>query len=217
MKQIFSGVFKKGNVLLTRNLAPGKRVYDEKIFKINNSEYRTWDPYRSKLGAGIMCSMKNMPIKNGSKVLYLGASTGTTVSHVSDIVGRNGIIYAVEFAERVLRNLLTLCSNRPNICPIMADARKPENYWWVEEVDVVFTDIAQPDETEIALRNTEFLKDGGFLILSVKSQSIDVTKNPGTVFKEEAQKIKKAELTVLESIDIQKFEKGHCIIVAKKS
>jgi fibrillarin-like pre-rRNA processing protein len=216
MKLLFPGVYKEGKYIFTKNAVPGKKVYGEKLIKENGAEYRLWDPTRSKLGAAILKDLKNNPFKKNSKILYLGASTGTTVSHVSDI-SSSGIIYAVEFAERVFRNLLELCSKRDNIAPIKSDARKPEEYYWIENVDVVFVDISQPDETEISIRNAEqFLKDGGFLIIAVKSQSIDVTKNPKTVFKEEAEKMRKAGFHVLETIDIQQYEKGHCIIVAKK-
>jgi rRNA 2'-O-methyltransferase fibrillarin len=50
-------------------------------------EYRVWNPFRSKLGAAILGGVDQIHIKPGAKVLYLGAASGTTVSHVSDIVG----------------------------------------------------------------------------------------------------------------------------------
>lgn len=50
-------------------------------------EYRAWNPFRSKLAASIVGGVGDIHIKPGSKVLYLGAASGTTVSHVSDIVG----------------------------------------------------------------------------------------------------------------------------------
>jgi len=217
MKTIFPGIYREGKYIFTKSAVPGKKVYGEKIIKEKNIEYRLWDPTRSKLGAAILKDLKNNPFKKNSSVLYLGASTGTTISHVSDIVGSGGIIYAVEFAERVFRNLLELCGNRDNIAPIKSDARKPEEYYWIENVDIVFADISQPDETEISIRNAdEFLKKGGFLIISVKSRSIDVTKNPKSVFKEEAEKLRNSGFSVLETIDIQQYEKGHCVVVARK-
>ena len=42
-------------------------------------------PFRSKLAAAILGGVENIWMKPGSKVLYLGAASGTTVSHVSDI------------------------------------------------------------------------------------------------------------------------------------
>src|SRR5919206_163922 len=139
----------------TLNLVKGDSVYGEKLVKYAGEEYRIWDPFRSKLAAALKKGMKNMPIKNGSKILYLGASTGTTVSHVSDIVGPSGIVFAVEPATRVARELIeNVASKRKNVVPIVEDARKPRSYFSIfGKVDVVYCDIAQPDQTEIALGN----------------------------------------------------------------
>jgi len=214
MNEIFIGVFRDGKKLYTVNAAPSRRVYGEKLVK-KDVEYREWAPERSKLGAAIANRMKIMPIGIQSSVLYLGASTGTTVSHVSDIAC-NGIVYAVEFAERVFRPLLDLQKVRKNIAPLLADARKPETYGWVEACDVVFADVAQPDETEIAIRNAKtFLKKGGFIMVSIKSQSIDVTKNPKDVYREQATKLEKAGFTVVETVNLEPYEDKHALIVAK--
>ncbi len=211
MKQIFTGVYRDGNALYTMNLAPGQRVYGERL----SGDYREWDPNRSKLASAIVCGLADMPVKPKSKVLYLGASTGTTVSHVSDIIGSEGIVYGVEFAERVMRKLLDVAKTRKNIVPILADARKPEDYAWVEECDMVYVDVADPQETELAMRNaSEFLKKGGCLLIAVKSQSIDVTKKPAVVFQEAAEKLKGYE--IVQVIDISNYQKDHAVIVARK-
>ncbi|MBI2579673.1 MAG: fibrillarin-like rRNA/tRNA 2'-O-methyltransferase [Candidatus Aenigmarchaeota archaeon] len=216
MKQVSDGIWKDGSRLYTKNLKPGKRVYDERLVNHENMELREWNPSRSKLGAAIANGMKSVPLAENSRVLYLGASTGTTVSHVSDIC-ENGFVYALEFAERVFRSLMELAEQRKNIAPLMADARKPENYSWIEECDIVFIDAAQPDETEIAIRNAEtFLKSGGFLLIAVKSQSIDVTKRPEEVYEQEAGKLVRAGYEVLEIINLEPHEEKHCLIVARK-
>lgn len=213
MKEIFEGVFREGKNIHTINLSPGKRVYGEKL--VNG--YREWVPERSKLAAAILNGLKELPIRKGSKILYLGASTGTTPSHVSDIIGKDGLIYGIEFAERVFRNLLELAKDRKNIAPILADARKPDGYAWAEECDAVYVDIADPQETEIAILNAkEFLKEDGHVLVAVKSQSIDVTKAPQQVYKEEADKLRKASFTVVQMIDLEPYEQKHCMIVAKK-
>lgn len=216
MKELFHGVFKDGNRIYTRNLTPGKRVYGEKLIDSKEEQFREWDPKRSKLGAAISNGLKDMPIKSGSVVLYLGASTGTTISHVSDIVGAEGFVYGIEFAERVLRNLIDLANQRKNIAAIKADARKMEEYRWIEECDVVISDVAQPDETEISIRNCEFLKKGGYLLLSVKSQSIDVTRKPKDIYEQEKKKLEDAGMEVVQMIDLEPHEQKHCMIVAKK-
>ena len=213
MKEIFPGVFKDGNRLYTNNLVPGVRVYGEKL--VDNK--REWDPSRSKLGEAIAKGMKEMPIRQGSIILYLGASTGTTISHVSDIVGKEGFVYGIEFAERVLRSLMDLANQRRNIAAIKADARKPEEYRWLEECDVLFCDIADPQETEIAVRNAkEFLKKDGYMMMAIKSQSIDVTKKPQQVYEEEKKKVEKAGFADVQLINLEPYEEKHAMIIARR-
>ena len=216
MKEIFPGIFRKGREIYTINMVPGKKVYGEAILS-DVREYREWNPRRSKLGAAIAKGIRQVPVRKGTRVLYLGASTGTTVSHISDIVGDEGLVYSVEFAERVFRELIGVARDRKNIVPILADARKPADYGWVEECEIVFCDLAQSDETEILIRNAaEFLAQGGFVMLSVKSQSIDVTKKPEEVYRQESQKLSHAGFQVLETIDLEPFEQKHSLILAKR-
>ena len=49
-------------------------------------------------------------------MLYLGAASGTTVSHVSDVVGPEGMVYAVEFSHRPGRDLPGHPAHRPALC-----------------------------------------------------------------------------------------------------
>lgn len=216
MKKIFEGVFQEGKKIYTINAVPGTKVYGEPLLDSGGKEYREWIPTHSKLAAAIINKMREFPIKEGSRILYLGASTGTTVSHLSDIVGKSGIIYAVEFSERSFREFLRVCTKRRNIVPILADARKTSEYYWIEEVDFIYCDIAQPDQTEIALKNSkEFLAPKGYLLLSIKSQSIDVTKNPQHVYKAEMEKIKSVGMEVIQKIDLEPYEDKHALITAR--
>ena len=211
------GVYKKKNNLLTLNLTPGKSVYHEKVIKSEGNEYREWNPNRSKLAAALKKGASQIGIKPGNIILYLGASTGTTPSHVSDIVGKEGFIYALDFAPRVVRELVFLSEDRKNIAPILGDAKQPLSYSHrVSKVDSVYQDIAQHDQVEIFLRNCDmFLEKGGFGLLCVKSRSIDVTKKPKQVFAEVRQKLEKA-LTVVDYRELAPFEKDHCIYICKK-
>ncbi len=205
--------------IATANLAPGKRVYGEKIVSSGGVEYRLWDPFRSKLAAAIINGLKFSPFKEGIKVLYLGASTGTTVSHVSDIVKDDGVVFAVEFSPRVANEFIDRCAKfRKNIITIVEDARKPENYVGIfGKVDVVYCDIAQPDQTEIAIKNCKmFLKKEGILMLIVKSRSIDVVKEPTKIFEEEERKLKSSGFDVLQKIELTPFDKDHALIVSRK-
>lgn len=199
----------------TLNLVRGNNVYGEKLVRYDGEEYRIWDPFRSKLAAALKKGMKRMPIANGTKVLYLGASTGTTVSHVSDIVGPSGIVFAIEPATRVARELIeNVASKRKNVLPIIEDARRPQSYFSVfGKVDVVYCDIAQPDQTEIAITNcSAYLKPGGVMLLVVKTRSIDVTMEPKAVVTQEAARLKKNGFSVDQIINLEPFDKDHAMI-----
>ena len=202
----------------TRNLVPGNRVYDEELLKIHGSEYRSWDPYRSKLaGAILKGELQPDIIKTGDKVLYLGASTGTTASHVSDIVGSEGLVVGVEMSARVGREFLErVAKARTNVIPFISDARETERFGEFGKMDVVYCDIAQRDQTEIAIANAKrHLKKGGRLLLIVKARSIDQLKEPKLVFKEEAQKLRDAGFLVESVVDLRPFDKDHALISAK--
>ncbi|HEX6068104.1 MAG TPA: fibrillarin-like rRNA/tRNA 2'-O-methyltransferase, partial [Nitrososphaera sp.] len=199
----------------TLNLVPGNSVYGEKLVKQDGDEYRLWDPYRSKLAGAMRRGLKDVPIKYGTKVLYLGASTGTTVSHVSDIVGNAGIVFAVEPATRVARDLIeNVASKRKNVVPVLEDARRPQSYFSVfGKVDVVYCDVAQPDQTDIAIANCQaYLKPGGIMLLVVKTRSIDVTMDPKAVVMQEAKKLEKAGFAVEQILNLEPFDKDHGMI-----
>ncbi|MCI0562030.1 MAG: fibrillarin-like rRNA/tRNA 2'-O-methyltransferase [Nitrososphaera sp.] len=199
----------------TLNLVRGNNVYGEKLIRHEGEEYRLWDPFRSKLAAALKKGMKQMPIRNGTKVLYLGASTGTTVSHVSDIVGPGGIVFAVEPATRVARELIeNVAAKRKNVVPIIEDARRPQSYFSLfGKVDVVYCDIAQPDQTDIAIANCSvYLKPGGVMLLVVKTRSIDVTMDPKTVVNQEASRLEKNGFSISQIINLEPFDKDHGMI-----
>lgn len=199
----------------TLNLIPGNSVYGEKLVKQGDEEYRLWDPYRSKLAGAMRRGLKQVPFTYGTKVLYLGASTGTTVSHVSDIVGNAGIVFAVEPATRVARDLIeNVASKRRNVVPVLEDARRPQSYFSVfGKVDVVYCDIAQPDQTDIAIINCHaYLKPRGIMLLVVKTRSIDVTMDPKTVVIQEAKKLEKAGFMVEQVLNLEPFDKDHGMI-----
>ena len=174
--------FKDGNVA-TKNLTPGISVYGEELIK-EDEEYRIWNPRRSKLAAALLNGLSNLELEDTSKVLYLGASTGTTVSHISDLA-INGKIYAVEFSPNTAKKLVRLSRQRPNIAPILGDATKPKGYLnYVENVDLVYCDVAQPTQTDLFMKNMNlFLKDNGMGLITIKARSIDVVQKPKKIFK----------------------------------
>ena len=204
--------------LATKNLAPGRAVYGERLVTFKGVEYRIWDPYRSKLAAAILKGLKNVPIKPGNKVLYLGAASGTTASHISDIVGENGHVYCVEFSARAIRELVNnVCAFRPNMSPILEDARLPERYaMLVEKVDNIYCDIAQPEQAKILADNADlYLKKRGEIMLAIKAQSIDVTKEPSEVYKREIETLKDRGFKIKEIVHLEPYDKAHAMIVAE--
>merc|ERR1712166_1650332 len=138
---------------------------------------------------------ENIWMGPGSRVLYLGAASGTTVSHVSDIVGPTGVVYAVEFSHRSGRDLINVAKSRTNIIPIIEDARHPLKYrMLVGMVDTVFADVAQPDQARIvALNSHYFLKNEGHFMISIKANCVDSTAAPEAVFASEIKKLQKEQ------------------------
>ncbi|MCK4884220.1 MAG: fibrillarin-like rRNA/tRNA 2'-O-methyltransferase [Candidatus Diapherotrites archaeon] len=217
MKQFFPGVLNIKDKLATQNNSEGYSVYGEKRVTIIGKEYRFWDPFRSKLGASILNGLKQLPIKDGSYVLYLGAAEGTTASHVSDIVGEEGAVFCVDIAPKVMTKLIEVSGHKENMIPIKADANDPKSYAdMIIECDVVFQDVAQKDQTGIFLKNTrEHLKEGGYGMLVIKSRSVDVVIDPQEIF-QEAKKDLGKELEVLQVVPLEPFEKDHVLILCKK-
>ncbi|RNJ75667.1 MAG: fibrillarin-like rRNA/tRNA 2'-O-methyltransferase [Nitrosopumilus sp. H8] len=200
----------------TENLVPGNRVYKEKLVIQDGTEYRTWDPFRSKLSATIMNGLDGLCIHNMDRVLYLGASTGTTLSHVSDIVGNGGAVFGVDHSSRVARDFMDrVAAHRTNVIPVMQDARRPEEYFAVSgRMDVVYADIAQPDQTQIAIKNCKmFLKKGGAFFLVVKVRSISAAKSAKKVVAEEADRL--SDFEILDTIDLAPYHKEHAIIISR--
>ena len=217
----FRNVFelKKGRrkFLLTKNLAPGSSVYGEKLIQDDDIEYRVWNPDKSKLAAAILNKVCQINLKPDTVVLYLGASTGTTVSHVSDIIGKGGFVFAVDSAPRVMRDLVFVCEQRSNIAPILADANMPDTYKdRITEVDWLYQDISQKNQVDIFLKNVDlFLKPGHFGLLAVKARSIDVTKDPATIFSEVKKQLEK-HVIIADKVLLEPHQKDHCLFVCKK-
>jgi fibrillarin-like pre-rRNA processing protein len=195
-----------GEVLVSRGEGG---VYNERML----GGTRIWEPYRSKLAA-LYHIGKGVELESSLRVLYLGAANGTTVSHVADYTEA---VYAVEFAPRPMQDLIEVALRRKNVIPIMADATRPETYApLVETVDLVYQDVAQPDQAAIAIRNCVFLKPDGYLILMLKTRSVDVRKDPGLVFDETIAALKEAGFIVQETVWLAPYHQDHAAIVCTK-
>ena len=214
---VFIGRSGRGDVILTESVAPGEAVYGEKRIPVEKNgekiEYRIWNPFRSKLGAAIVNGIAEVPIKPGMKVLYLGAASGTTVSHVADMVGPEGTVYAVEFSSRSGRDLINVAKKRTNVVPIIEDARTPQRYRMiVPMVDAIFSDVAQPDQSRIVGLNARyFLKQGGGYMISIKASSVSSVDAPEVVFAQEQEVLTQEGIKPKYKITLEPYERHHCM------
>ncbi|KAL2752297.1 hypothetical protein ACRALDRAFT_1063555 [Sodiomyces alcalophilus JCM 7366] len=220
----------KEDAIATRNLTPGESVYGEKRVSVDNVtqnddgtttntkiEYRVWNPFRSKLAAAVIGGLDKLYFGPGSKVLYLGSASGTSVSHVADIVGPTGFVYAVEFSPRSGRDLIAMASKRTNVVPIVEDARQPLKYRMIMPmVDAIFADVAQPDQARIVAMNAHyFLKVGGGILISIKANCIDSTAPAAKVFASEVEKMRAERISPKEQLTLEPFERDHCLVAAE--
>jgi len=209
----------KDDALVTRNMDPGNSVYGEKRIQVEEGEtkveYRVWNPFRSKLAAAVGNGVEHIYVTPGTKLLYLGAASGTSVSHCSDIVGPEGAVYAVEFSHRPGRDLVNCAKRRTNIIPIVEDARYPLKYrMLVPMVDTIFADVAQPDQARIVAHNAQyFLKNGGHIIISIKASCIDSTVAAEAVFASEIKKLQASDFKIEEYVTLEPYERDHAVVV----
>ena len=214
-KANIDGVYRDKNKIFTENLkgCKGIKVYNERILRQKNKEYRAWNPYRSKLGAAILKGLE-FKIQQDSNVLYLGAATGTTVSHFSDIINK-GLVYAVESSPVSIKGLLNICEKRTNIIPILADANHPDRYsCMISSVDFIYQDISQRNQAEIFIENIKrYMEKNSYGILMVKARSIDVSLKPKKAYEKVAKELEKNNLKIKKMIDLAPYEKDHAAIL----
>ncbi len=212
----YDGVFSDGRDFFTRNLTAGVKVYGEKLLTCGGKEYRRWDPYRSKLAALLQRGCPEWPFKEDTEVLYLGAASGTTASHLSDIC-MEGRLYCIEISSRVFRKLLDVAVRRPNMMPFLGDADRPDAYKSLFGlVEVVYQDVAQRDQVPIFLKNVSFLGPGGLGFLMVKARSIDVAAQPADIYRQVSKDLSAAGLSLLGTVRLDPFQKDHAAVVVQK-
>lgn len=208
---------KKGK-LYTKNLVRGQVVYGERLVEFKGEEYREWIANRSKLAAAIKKNIGEIPIREGDKILYLGIASGTTASHISDIIGWKGVIYGIDVSARILMELMKIVKERRNIIPILSDASNPYNYvHLVSKVDVIYQDIAQPHQTKILINNMDlFLKSKGYIFYAVKAKSIDVRKDSKVIFDEVSKEISEYGIKIINKVRLEPFHKEHMMFLLQK-
>jgi rRNA 2'-O-methyltransferase fibrillarin len=211
----------KEDSLLTRNMVLGESVYGKKRIAVEDEattrklEYRVWNPFLSKLAAPILSGVDKIHMPPGSKVLYLGAASGTTVSHVSDVVGPEGMVYAIEFSHRSGRDLLNVAKKRTNIEPIIEDVQHPYKYRVLMlMVDTIFADVAQPDQARIvALDAQYFLKNSSHFVISIEANCIDSTAEPEAVFARKVKIMQAEKMKPQEQVTLEPFVRDHTVVV----
>ncbi len=212
-KEIFCAENQKRK-LATVNSIPGFAPFNEKLITKGKIEYRTWDPYKSKWAAALMKKIKEFPIKKNSKVLYLGAASGQSASYIAD-VAENGKIFCVEISSRVLRDLIFVSEKKKNMIPILGDAKNPEEYNFIGEIDVILQDVAVKNQVDVLIKNKKFLKKNGYVMIAIKSRSVDVSANPEKIFKDSEEKLKNY-FEIIDKKRLEPFEKDHIVFLLRK-
>jgi fibrillarin-like pre-rRNA processing protein len=188
-------------------------VYGESISTDGTATLRRWDPTRSKLAAALLREWDGEIPRERTRWLYLGAATGTTASHVADLVGPAGVVYAVERSPRPFVKLLRLAERYPNLYPVLADARDPSSYLeWVGPVDGLYADIAQPDQVEIAIANADrFLRENGQILLALKTASMGRERSPRAHLAA-AEAVLASRLPISDTVGLEPFHRQHFLI-----
>tara|TARA_B100000700_G_C14960902_1_gene816391 strand:- start:4 stop:708 length:705 start_codon:yes stop_codon:yes gene_type:complete len=222
-KQIVWGVRKEGRTLWTRNAVKGISVRGERRKRDGRIEWRRWDPTRSKVAAAILRTREDpsplLPTP-GSTCLYLGASSGGTVSHIHDFVcgaenHHGGQLVAVEISPRMVRDLVKLSDMRPGLVPVLGDARKPEQVaaFIRGKANWIHQDLSIADQAETFVKMaTSFLSPGGIGLLSLKAASERSSEGDDNSRFQKAERIlRESDLVLQERIDLTGLEEQHVV------
>lgn len=211
------GVFTEQKKFFTLNPEACKHisVYNERLVTRGGKQYRSWNPYRSKLAAAFHKGLQ-FSLPPDAQVLYLGAATGTTVSHLSDIV-QQGVIYAVEHSPLAMQKLLQVCEKRKTIIPILEDAYHPDRYSAiVSPVHLVYQDISQRNQAEIFLKNLRrYLQPKGTGLIMIKARSIDVALKPERCYQQVIEYLEVHGATIITNVDLSPFETDHAALLIR--
>ena len=222
-KQIVWGVRKEGRSLWTRNAVKGISVRGERRKRDGRIEWRRWDPTRSKVAAAILRTRvepSSLLPTPGSTCLYLGASSGGTVSHIHDFVcgadnHHGGQLVAVEISPRMVRDLVKLSDSRPGLVPVLGDARKPEQVapFIREKASWIHQDLSIADQAETFVKiATSFLAPDGIGLLSLKAASERSSEgDDNSRFQKAEQILRDSDLVFQERMDLKGLEEQHVV------
>ena len=218
----------EGRSVWTRNAVRGSSVRGERRKKDGRIEWRKWDAYRSKVAAAMLRTQGNpeelLP-RTGSICLYLGASSGGTVSHIHDIVcgsgnHHSGKVVAVEISPRMARDLVSVSSKRAGLFPVLGDARNFSNFspFLPGKVDWIHQDLSMTDQAENFVKTSEFfLRSGGIGLLSLKAASERASDGDDDSRFDKAHKIiSTSKLKLIERIDLSGLEDQHVVFYCRR-
>ena len=200
--------------LFTESVGAPPPVYGERWVHVGSRAYRSFEPGRSKLAAALVHDWKGPLPSAGEQWLYLGAASGTTASHIADLVGPNGRVYALERSPRPFARLLRLAERWPSLLPLLGDARGPRALSArVPSVDGVYADIAQPDQVEIVRQNAAlFLRGPGRgVVLALKTASMGRDRTAAAHLVA-AERELTPDVALSPSVRLDPFHKGHYLV-----
>jgi len=217
------GVRREGRSLWTRNAVRGVSVRGERRKTDSKIEWRAWAASKSKVAAALLRTSNNpselLP-ETGSTCLYLGASYGSTVSHIHDHVcgsgnHHSGQVVAVEISPRAMRELSALATRRIGLVPVLGDARVPSQIapFIRGKADWIHQDLSIADQAQTFVKMTQaFLRPGGTGLLSLKAASERASQgNDVSRFAKAEGIIKESNLELIERIDLTGLEEQHVV------
>ena len=217
------GVKKEGKSIWTRNANKGVSVKGERRKRTGKIEWRRWDPYKSKVAAALLKTNGDpsqiLP-DPGSVCLYLGASSGTTVSHIHDHVcgaenHHNGQLMAIEISPRMMRDLQTLAEQRKGLIPVLTDARDVNGYATMMrgKAQWIHQDLSIADQAQNFISIAEkILSKGGTGILSLKAATErSIEGEDESRFARAESLLRQSSLDFIERIDIEQYQKQHAV------
>jgi len=186
-------------------------VYGERWVDAGSRRLRHFEPGRSKLAAAVVRGWSGDLPAPSERWLYLGAASGTTASHVADLVGPEGRVYALERSVRPFARLLSLADRWPNLRPILADARNPREYaTLIPPVGGLYADIAQPDQLAIVIANAELLLSGSGTRLLIALKTPSMGRGRSAAGHRDASETTLADrMALAPSVSLEPFHRGH--------
>ena len=209
-------IFRDGRSLYTPNATPGVRVYGETLRTVGATEYREWDPFRSKLAGALLRGLPVDLLGGVRSTLYLGGAHGTTVSHLSD-AWPGATVYVVEKSPTSFAPLLALARGRSNLLPILADAQLPERYQAdVGTVDFLYQDVAQRTQAQIFVENARACLSGrGAGVLMLKVRSVTQRGSASAIVREARRVLEEGDLRVVRETTLEPFSREHVALAVR--